>query len=311
MNNNSLDNTVYYGCHQIIVWEVVMIHREVEEILVGRPASDGAGVKLTRVFGGSGGNAARFEPWLMMDEFGSYDAADYIAGFPSHPHRGFETITYMLEGHMEHQDHMGNVGDLQSGDVQWMTAGAGIIHSEMPKQEEGRMRGFQVWLNLPAKDKMQPPSYRDIKGSEIPVYRLEGVTVNAIAGSLQSGDTRLDGAVSKDGTDAAYLDVHLDNGAAFDVTVPEDYTVLVYVYEGRVRVGAQQTRLDKGRLGRLSAGDTVSIAAGGAGGQASRVVLLSARPLKEPIVQYGPFVMNSTEEIEQALRDYRDGVLAQ
>lgn len=287
-----------------------MAHREVEEIIAGRPASDGAGVRLTRVFGG-GGNAERFEPWLMMDEFGSYDAADYIAGFPSHPHRGFETITYMLEGHMEHQDHMGNVGDLQSGDVQWMTAGAGIIHSEMPKQEEGRMRGFQVWLNLPAKDKMQPPSYRDIKGSDIPVYHLEDVTVNAIAGSLQSGDTRLEGAVVKDATDAAYLDVHLGKGSQFEVAVPGDYTVLVYVYEGRVRIGEKQTRLDKGRLGRLSPGDKLSIMDADREGQGSRVVLLSARPLKEPIVQYGPFVMNSMEEIEQALRDYRDGVLAQ
>ncbi len=284
-----------------------MAYREVEEVLVGRPASDGAGVKLTRVFGG-GGNAARFEPWLMMDEFGSYDAADYIAGFPSHPHRGFETITYMLEGHMEHQDHMGNVGDLQSGDVQWMTAGAGIIHSEMPKQEKGRMRGFQVWLNLPARDKMQPPSYRDLKADDIPVYQLPGATVHAIAGRLRSADTDLAGAVTRDsGTDAAYLDVHLDDEASIRIDVPDDYTALVYVYEGSAALGSKQTRLDKGRLGRLSAGDVVSVTARGA----TRFVLLSARPLKEPIVQYGPFVMNSVEEIEQALQDYRDGVLAQ
>jgi redox-sensitive bicupin YhaK (pirin superfamily) len=284
-----------------------MANREVEEILVGRPASDGAGVKLTRVFGGDN-NAARFEPWLMMDEFGSYDAADYIAGFPSHPHRGFETITYMLEGHMEHQDHMGNVGDLQSGDVQWMTAGAGIIHSEMPKQQQGRMRGFQVWLNLPARDKMQPPSYQDLKGSDIPVYKLPGATVNAIAGRLRSAGTELAGAVTRqDGTDAAYLDIHLDDKASIEISVPEDYTVLVYVYEGSAGLGSKQTRLDKGRLGRLSAGDVVSVAAK----SETRIVLLSARPLKEPIVQYGPFVMNSVEEIEQALQDYRDGVLAQ
>lgn len=279
--------------------------REIEEIIIGRPASDGDGVRLTRVFGG-GGNAARFDPWLMMDEFGSDEAADYIGGFPSHPHRGFETITYMLEGHMEHQDHMGNVGELKNGDVQWMTAGAGIIHSEMPKQKAGRMRGFQVWLNLPAAEKMQPPDYRDIGNGEIPRYQLPGVVVLAIAGSLRANGQSLAGAVSRDSTEASYLDVHMEEGARLDLEIPAEHTTLLYVYEGRVRVGEQQNRLEKGRLARLNAGERLLIESGAP----ARLVLLSGKPIGEPIVQYGPFVMNSSEEIEQALRDYRAGTLA-
>jgi len=281
-----------------------MKQREIEEILIGRPASDGDGVRLMRVFGG--GSVERFEPWLMMDEFGSDEAADYIGGFPAHPHRGFETITYMLEGHMEHQDHMGNVGDLQPGDVQWMTAGAGIIHSEMPKQTEGRMRGFQVWLNLPAREKMQPPGYRDIKSAEIPEYNLPGVKVRAIAGALRAGDVELTGAMQGRSTEAAYLDLHLEQGASLSLMLPDEHRALLYCYEGKVRVGERQTRLDRSRLGRLSPGETLMVEAA----QPARLILLSAMPIGEPIVQYGPFVMNTKEEIEQALHDYRTGVLA-
>lgn len=282
-----------------------MAKREVQEMLAGRPASDGDGVRLTRVFGG-GGRPERFDPWLMMDEFGSDQAADYIGGFPSHPHRGFETITYMLDGHMEHQDHMGNVGDLQSGDVQWMTAGSGIIHSEMPKQKDGLMRGFQIWLNLPARDKMQPPSYRDIRAREIPRYRLGDVDVRAIAGILRSGDTLIEGADIREATDPAYLDVRFaQQGQELNLDIPDGHTVLVYCYEGGVEVGERATRVEKGRLARLTGEGRLHLSAAGP----ARIIVLSGRPLKEAVAQYGPFVMNTTEEVEQALRDYRDGRL--
>ena len=280
--------------------------RQVEEVLQARMASDGAGVKLMRVFGGN--NLARFDPFLMMDEFGSDQPDDYLGGFPSHPHRGFETITYMLEGHMEHQDHLGNVGDLQPGDVQWMTAGAGIIHSEMPKQEQGRLRGFQIWLNLPAQEKMQAASYRDLGAESIPTYQLPGISITAIAGKLQSGQQVFAGAVSKTATDPGYLDI-LFNGAAqtLPLTLPDEYTVLVYVYEGEVDIGEGEavTRVGKTRMARLSARGTVSLTASAG----TRVLVLSGKPLREPIVHYGPFVMNTREEIEQALQDYQAGRL--
>ncbi len=281
-----------------------MRKREILEMIEGRPASDGDGVRLTRVFGGA--RPERFDPFLMMDEFGSDQAADYIGGFPSHPHRGFETITYMLDGHMEHQDHMGNVGELRSGDVQWMTAGAGIIHSEMPQQEGGLMRGFQIWLNLPARDKMRPPSYRDIRGSEIPEYRISEVSVHAIAGNLRSSDTLLQGAETRDATAPGLLDIRFaEPGGRLVLDVPDGHTALLYCYERGLAVGEPPLRLDRGRLARLSDSGAVELTADGP----ARALLLTGRPLGEPIDQYGPFVMNTTEEIEQALRDYRDGRL--
>lgn len=279
--------------------------REVEEVLVARETADGDGVRLKRVFGG-GGNAHRFDPYLMMDEFGSHDASDYIGGFPSHPHRGFETITYMLEGHMEHNDHMGNTGALESGDVQWMTAGAGVIHSEMPKQDEGRMRGFQVWLNLPGREKMQPPAWRDIPAASIPEYSVGAARVKAVAGRLRAADQLLEGAASVASTDPGYLDVHMDEGGTLDLELPDAHTALLYVYEGQADIGKRQARLEKGRLARLSEGGRLHLAAH----PGTRMILLTGRPIGEPIVQYGPFVMNTTEEIEQALRDYRAGTLA-
>lgn len=280
--------------------------REVDEVMMAREAADGDGVRLKRVFGG-GGNPHRFDPYLMMDEFGSDDASDYIGGFPSHPHRGFETITYMLEGHMEHNDHMGNTGELRSGDVQWMTAGAGVIHSEMPKQDEGRMRGFQVWLNLPGRDKMQPPAWRDIPGASIPEYRVGDARIKAVAGHLRTADQVLEGAASVESTDPGYLDIHMDEGGALELDVPDSHTALLYVYEGHADIGTRLTRLEKGRLARLSEGGRLQLAAG----PGTRMILLTGRPIGEPIAQYGPFVMNTTEEIEQALRDYRTGTLAQ
>lgn len=286
-----------------------MTTKSVTEIIAARPSSDGDGVKLLRVFGGAG-DPARFDPFLMMDEFGSYDVNDYIGGFPPHPHRGFETITYMLEGHMEHQDHMGNVGDLQNGDVQWMTAGAGIIHSEMPKQTQGRMRGFQVWLNLPAHSKMQPPAYRDIPAATIPEQDLPGVHVKMIAGTASLDGHDLTGLVERPDTAPVYFDlVFNESRQARQVKLPEGFTTLLYVYEGSVALGDAQTLVGRGHLARLQrAGDTVLICPQAAD---TRVIVLAGQPLCEPVVQYGPFVMNSRQEIEQALEDYRHGALAQ
>ena len=280
-----------------------MSARRVEELLVAQATSDGAGVRLMRVFGGQ--ELSRFDPFLMLDEFGSEDSSDYIGGFPSHPHRGFETVTYMLDGHMQHKDHMGNVGELKNGDVQWMTAGSGIIHSEMPQQKEGRMRGFQLWLNLAAKDKMQPASYSDISAADIPVYKREGGYIKAIAGSLE----QLQGRVTKDVTAPIYLDIVIEsaaNGAPYveSFDVPDGNTVMVYVYEGSAEVNG--TLVGKSRLARLSRqGGAVEIKTNGP----ARVLLISGKPIGEPIVHYGPFVMNTREEIEQALNDYRTGML--
>ncbi|MFM1895319.1 MAG: hypothetical protein RLZZ385_393 [Pseudomonadota bacterium] len=278
--------------------------RQIEEVLVARPASDGDGVKLLRVFGGQ--NLQRFDPFLMLDEFGSYEASDYIGGFPSHPHRGFETVTYMLEGRMEHRDHMDNVGLLQAGDVQWMKAGAGVIHSEMPLQNEGRMRGFQLWVNLPAAEKMKPAEYRDIGAQSIPVYDLDGITIKAIAGSLQVNGRPVTGHITGKSTDAGYLDIHFPTtGGVVDVALPEQHTALLYTYEGELRVGPQNAPLAAQRLARLGAGGNVRVSSG----KAARVLLITGKPIGEPIVQYGPFVMNSEAEIRQAIADYNRGVL--
>lgn len=285
-----------------------MTSKSVEEIVVARPSSDGDGVKLMRVFGGAG-DPSRFDPFLMMDEFGSYDANDYIGGFPPHPHRGFETITYMLEGRMEHQDHMGNVGDLKNGDVQWMTAGAGIIHSEMPKQTEGRMRGFQVWLNLPSHSKMQKPAYKDIPSATIPVVPLEGVTAKVIAGAATLNGRALDGLVKRPDTQPVYLDLVFDTaGKTSELELAAEHTTLLYVYEGSVAVGDQGSLVKQGQLARLQrSGSCIRLVPQN---NNTRVVILAGKPLREPIVQYGPFVMNTRQEIEQALQDYQRGVLA-
>jgi quercetin 2,3-dioxygenase len=279
-----------------------MSARRVEEMLVARPTSDGDGVRLMRVFGGQ--DLSRFDPFLMLDEFGSQSASDYIGGFPSHPHRGFETVTYMLDGHMQHRDHMGNVGELRNGDVQWMTAGSGVIHSEMPQQKEGRMRGFQLWLNLAAKDKMQAASYRDVPAADIPVLPRPTGHIKAIAGEVQGSLGPVRGHISRPVTEPLYLDIVVDKGAyAESFAVPEGDTVLVYVYEGSALVGG--TRVEKSRMVRLSRQGAVEIAAEGP----AKLLLIAGRPLREPIVHYGPFVMNTREEIEQALTDYRNGTL--
>ncbi|MGE0873050.1 MAG: pirin family protein [Burkholderiales bacterium] len=281
---------------------MTMSERILQRVIPSIPASDGAGVKLRRSLGAA--NGLRHDPFLMLDEFYSDDPDDYLAGFPSHPHRGFETVTYMLDGHMRHEDSGGNRGDLGPGDVQWMTAARGIVHSEMPQQTAGRMRGFQLWLNLPAKEKMKPAAYSDIPAAAIPVAELAaGVRVKVIAGE----DFGVRGPMHGLSTEPVFYDVHLPAGAAFDARLPAAHNAFVYAYEGEATVGADRKALPHRAAGLLSAGDSLRIAAGAS---AARVLLLAGKPIGEPIVQYGPFVMNTRDEIEQAIRDYQSGEFA-
>jgi redox-sensitive bicupin YhaK (pirin superfamily) len=276
--------------------------RPVRKIVRGLPTSDGAGVRLNRLIGKPG--MPDLDPFLMLDEFRSDSASDYIAGFPDHPHRGFETVTYMLAGRMRHGDNQGNVGLLRPGSVQWMTAGRGIVHSEMPEQEDGLMWGFQLWVNLPAKDKMTAPRYQDIDPEAIPVVELaDGARVKVIAGRLGE----VEGAVSAVATDPTYLDVTLPAGTTFSHELPADYAAFVYPFEGALQVGdgTDAEVLRRGELGVLDEGTTVAVSA--SGGQGARFLLVAGRPLREPIAKYGPFVMNTDAEIVQALDDYRTG----
>jgi len=284
--------------------------RAVIQTLRGQPASDGAGVKLTRVIGQP--KLPDLDPFLLLDEFGTDKAEDYIAGFPEHPHRGFETVTYMLDGHMQHEDHLGNRGDLKPGGVQWMTAGRGIIHSEMPQQQSGRMRGFQLWINLPANEKMKPAGYRDIPAGEIPQLEpAPGVRVKVVAGALDHDGKRIEGPVNgtsaRLSTDPTYLDVELAPGARWTHHIDPHHSAYAYVFEGSARVGAQADAwLREHQGGVLAAGDAVELEGGAQGG---RLLLLAGKPIREPVVQYGPFVMNTTEEIAQAIADYQAGTL--
>jgi redox-sensitive bicupin YhaK (pirin superfamily) len=283
-----------------------MSTRRLERIIPSVAASDGAGVKLRRSLGNS--QSLRHDPFLMLDEFFSDDPDDYLRGFPSHPHRGFETVTYMLDGHMRHEDHLGHRGDLGPGDVQWMTAGRGIIHSEMPQQSEGRMRGFQLWINLPAGEKMKPAAYRDIPAREIPEAALAtGGEVRVIAGTLAQGERLISGPIQGLSTDPLYLDVRLPGMASFVAPVTANHHAFLYLYDGTATVGEDRQPLPHRAAGLLGAGDAIRV---DAGPQGARFLLLAGRPLGEPVVQHGPFVMNTREEIEQALADYRDGVLA-
>jgi redox-sensitive bicupin YhaK (pirin superfamily) len=280
-----------------------MTARTLARIIPGMNTSDGAGVKLRRTLGQS--QLARLDPFLMLDEFSSDNADDYIAGFPSHPHRGFETVTYMLDGHMLHEDHMGNRGDLRPGDVQWMTCGRGIIHSEMPQQKEGRMRGFQLWLNLPAKDKMKPAAYRDVPAASMPWYEpLSGVRIKMIAGELTLAGQRYSGPIQTGSTEPLYVDIELAANQSLSLPVPESHNAFIYVFEGALQSDSKDVRTHAAAL--LGSGDTLDVTAGPEGG---RFLLIAGRPLNEPVVQYGPFVMNTAAEIDQALRDYRDGTL--
>jgi quercetin 2,3-dioxygenase len=273
--------------------------RPVARLARGMPASDGAGVKLNRVIGTP--TLSAVDPFLMLDEFRSDDAADYIAGFPDHPHRGFETVTYMLAGRMRHRDNKGHEGLLEAGSVQWMTAGRGIVHSEMPEQENGLMQGFQLWVNLPAKDKMTAPRYQEIPPQEIPVAELPGgVRVKVIAGVL--GDAR--GPINGIATEPVLLDVALPAGGRFATPLPGGHNVFLYVFEGKAAVGAAATEVPHGSAAVLGEGDGVTITAPSG---ATRVLLAAGRPLNEPVARYGPFVMNTEQQLREALVDYQLG----
>lgn len=278
--------------------------RSADRVIVGMPTNDGAGVKLTRVIGQPA--LQDLDPFLLLDEFRSDEASDYIAGFPEHPHRGFETVTYMLAGRMRHGDNQGNTGLLRPGSVQWMTAGRGILHSEMPEQEDGLMWGFQLWVNLPASDKMTAPRYQDVPPEEIrTVERAGGVQIKVIAGEVDN----VGGAVSAAATDPTYLDVSLPAGSRFDHVLPSDYAAFVYVFEGSVDIGSGDTakNVDRGELAILSPGKSIQIA--NPISKDARLLLVAGWPLKEPIVRHGPFVMNSDAEIRQAIDDFRAGRL--
>jgi len=276
--------------------------RTVERLVVGKATSDGAGVKLTRVLAQP--LQRRLDPFLMLDAFGSDHPEDYIAGFPDHPHRGFETITYMIAGRMRHRDSAGHEGLLENGGVQWMTAGRGVIHSEIPEQEEGVMEGFQLWLNLPARDKMTAPWYRDFAAAELPRFVTDaGVAVTVIAGESHG----VAGAVTREITAPLYLDLHLPAGARFTQPLPPGHNAFVYVYRGEVGIaGGKVPAQHLAILANDARADGVVIEAA----TDAKALLIAGRPLNEPIAQYGPFVMNTEQEIQQTLSDFRDGRLA-
>jgi redox-sensitive bicupin YhaK (pirin superfamily) len=274
--------------------------RAVIQTLRGQPASDGAGVKLTRVIGQP--RLPDLDPFLLLDEFGTDKPEDYIAGFPEHPHRGFETVTYMLDGRMRHKDNHGNEGLLEPGTVQWMTAGRGIVHSEMPEQREGRMRGFQLWMNLPAKDKMTAPNYQEFGVDKLPVVEQPGVSVKVIAGSLDG----VTGPVRQPATDPVYMDIRLDAGVDFTLPLPVGHAAFVYVYEGGVSVGVSReaATIHAQELAVLGDGSEVRLQGRAA---RSRAILVAGRPLREPVARYGPFVLNTREELHQAFADFQAG----
>jgi redox-sensitive bicupin YhaK (pirin superfamily) len=275
--------------------------RAIEHIITGVETSDGAGVKLTRVL--TQNLQQRLDPFLMLDNFHSDDPDDYIAGFPDHPHRGFETVTYMIAGRMRHRDNAGHEGLLLNGGVQWMTAGRGIIHSEMPEQENGVMEGFQLWLNLPARRKMIPAWYRDIPKAEIPEYVTDGgVTVRVIAGTSNG----VAGAMTREDTEPLYIDIDIPAGSTFSTMIPATHNAFVYVYRGAITIDGKN--LGENRMGILAnspQADGVTLGAN----VPAKAILISGKPLGEPIMQHGPFVMNSKEEIYQAIRDYQEGRL--
>jgi redox-sensitive bicupin YhaK (pirin superfamily) len=280
--------------------EAVARPRELERLVAGQPTSDGAGVKLTRVL--TQPLQRRLDPFLMLDAFGTDNADDYVGGFPDHPHRGFETVTYMIAGRMRHRDNAGHEGLLQNGGVQWMTAGRGIVHSELPEQHEGRMEGFQLWLNLPADRKLADPWYRDIQSDEIPEFTTDaGATVRVIAGASHG----VAGAMQREQTLPLYLDVHLAPGARFEQLLPASHNAFVYVYRGEVEVGG--ARVGSQRMAILKNGADRDGTVLQAGDAPAKALIIAGQPLNEPIAQYGPFVMNTHEQIFQAVEDYRAG----
>jgi redox-sensitive bicupin YhaK (pirin superfamily) len=286
---------------QQVQTQAVATSRGVERLVGGQFVMDGAGVKISRVL--TQPLQRRLDPFLMLDAFGSDKAGDYIAGFPEHPHRGFETVTYMLTGNMRHRDSAGHEGAITNGGVQWMTAGRGVIHSEMPEQNEGLMEGFQLWLNLAARDKMSAPWYRDIPAEAVPRFTLDsGATVQVIAGSSHG----VAGAVQREVTEPLYLDVELPAGATFEQALPAGHNAFLYVFRGEVVVeGKAVPQARMAILDNAKAADGVRIKAS----QPSRLLLIAVRPLNEPIAQYGPFVMNTQAEGFQAVEDFRNGTV--
>ena len=279
--------------------ETVLHPRAVEQLVTGQATSDGAGVKLTRVL--TQQFQRRLDPFLMLDAFGTDNPEDYIGGFPDHPHRGFETVTYMIAGQMRHRDSFGHEGLLMNGGVQWMTAGSGIVHSELPEQADGRMEGFQLWLNLRSKEKMRAPWYRDIQSAEIPEFTTtEGVLVRAIAGRSHG----VGGAMEREVTAPLYLDLHLGAGARFAQTLPPQFNAFVYVYRGALEIGVTHVPAQRMAIMQNSA-DSDGIVLRAA--EPARALLIAGMPLGEPIAQHGPFVMNTRQELFQAVQDYQAG----
>ena len=276
---------------------VVAHSRSIERVVTGVPTRDGAGVKLTRVL--TADLQQRLDPFLMLDAFGSDEAGDYIAGFPDHPHRGFETVTYMIAGRMRHRDNAGHEGLLETGGMQWMTAGRGIVHSEMPEQTEGRMEGFQLWVNLPAARKMDAPHYQDIQAAGIPEFGLPGGgTLRLLGGRIGTAT----GAMQRPDTEPLFADIGLPAGAEVSIPVPEGHNAFIYVYRGQAHIGAGERPLVQQEMAILTPdGDGVRLSAS----VPARLILVSGQPLRQPIAQWGPFVMNTREEIETAIDDYR------
>lgn len=291
-------------CTEQLVCEMSLsgVSRGVAKLIKGVNVSDGAGVKLKRIIGAV---VDYVDPFLLLDEFRSDSATDYLAGFPDHPHRGFETVTYMLAGSMEHKDHKGNRGLLTSGSIQWMTAGRGIIHSEMPKQDEGLMWGFQLWVNLPAKDKMCEPRYQDIPPSAVPVVNLDGATIKVLAGTVGTAK----GPVSEVAVNPTYLDVTIPPSGHYSHILPSDHTAFVYVFEGEGSFGplADKSSVPLGHMAVFKNGDFIECRPAEGATKPVRFLLIAGKPLKEPMSRHGPFVMNTREEILQAFTDFQSG----
>lgn len=273
--------------------------REAQQIFKGVPTSDGAGVQLTRIIGSPGINM--LDPFLLLDAFNSDQPQDYIAGFPAHPHRGFETVTYMLAGKMRHKDNHGNIGLIESGGVQWMTAGSGIIHSEMPEQENGLLSGFQLWVNLPASDKMTTPRYQEKSHAEIPVITKDNVSIKVIAGKTQSGH---EGVIKNSFIDPIYWDVHQGKNTSLQETIQSSHNGFIYVYEGTLLLGRKKQKIRSGELAVLTSGDSLRLNSE----SGAKYLLIAGKPLNEPVARGGPFVMNTREEVNQAFKDYQQGV---
>ena len=280
----------------------------IEKVVSGMPTSDGAGVSLTRIIGQP--DLPRLDPFLMLDFFGSDKPDEYIAGFPPHPHRGFQTVTYMLAGKMRHKDSVGNEGIIDAGGIQWMNAGKGIIHEEMPEQEEGLLRGFQLWVNLPASEKMTAPNYQDIKPGSVPTVHIDDAKVKVLAGTLAG----ITGPVKTTAVAPTFLDITLSNGTS-KISVGLNETSFIYVYEGSLIVNEgtegiynRALTLKQGQLGVVSKEGKELVVSSR---EPAKFILVSGKPINEPVVQYGPFVMNSQQEIVQAFNDYQDGTLTQ